>query len=66
DKLVELMEEHDVKAIVLIDKDLSVFNAYGVRGVPAFFILDRSHNILYMFEGEKPKTVLENAILNIL
>lgn len=66
DKLIELLEEHDVKATVLIDKDLNVFNAYGVRGVPAFFLLDRSHNIMYMFEGGRSKTVLENAVLSVL
>lgn len=66
DELKKLMNEHNVKAIVLIDKDLKVFKAYGVRGVPAFFILDRPHNILHTFEGEKSKTILENAILSVL
>lgn len=64
--LRKVLEEHDINWYIVLDEELKVFNDYGVRGVPTFFVLDKSHRVAESFLGEKPEEVLEAAIGAVL
>lgn len=64
--LTKVLKEHDADWYVVLDEELKVFNEYGVKGVPMFFVLDKSHRIAESFVGEKTEEMLEAAIWDVI
>ncbi len=51
---------------VLLDQDAKVAKAYGVKGLPTTFILDRQGRVKEKILGEIQKDVFENMVKGLL
>jgi len=62
------LEAESLSLHVLLDKDGSVANAYGVRGIPSLFVIDKQGEIRRKFVGFGAKTEeqLEMLITSLL
>jgi peroxiredoxin len=49
----KFVEKQKMPFPVLLDKDGKVSNRYGIRGVPAYFIINRQGEIIGMAKGAK-------------
>lgn len=52
--------------IHVVDEKGIVFDAYSITGTPTYIILDKNHVEVERIVGEKPRDVLEEAILSVL
>lgn len=51
DTITNYLESESLSLHVLLDKDGSVANAYGVRGIPSMFVIDKQGNMSQKFVG---------------
>jgi len=65
-KSAEFIKKHGITWTVLFDANMDVFNLYGVKGTPTYFVIDEDGKILNVLIGEQEytrlSTILENAL----
>ena len=51
DEAGELVRKHEIAHPVILDPEHQIAGSYGVRALPAIFVIDRSGNIAHYHEG---------------
>ena len=54
DGVIALLEEHNVRHLVLNDESREAFRAYGVSGVPTTVIVDHAGRLMFRHVGFAP------------
>jgi thiol-disulfide isomerase/thioredoxin len=54
EKTADFIRKHNIRWTVVYDPQLEVFNKYGVRGTPTYFIIGPDGRVLAKLEGEQP------------
>ncbi|MEM3021848.1 MAG: hypothetical protein QXH52_06350, partial [Candidatus Caldarchaeum sp.] len=61
-KTSNYLRQFGVSWTTVFDQQLSVFNKYGVRGTPTYFIISPGGSIIAKFEGEQAYETLSREL----
>jgi len=65
DNIMQAIKRYEIEHPVIVDKNMKIWQSYGVSGWPTFVIIDPLSNVVYQASGEGQRENIED-VLDIL
>ncbi|MEM3084781.1 MAG: thioredoxin-like domain-containing protein [Nitrososphaerales archaeon] len=62
ENIMEAIKRYEIEHPVVIDKNMKIWQSYGVSGWPTFIIIDPMGNVVYKASGEGQRENIEDVI----